>query len=46
MLVLVLNEIIINNIQESPPQFENQIMVRVYVSSITGSTMCQKAPFC
>ena len=33
-------------IQESPPQFENWIMARVYVRSITRSTMYQKAPFC
>ena len=33
-------------IQESPPQFENQIMARVYVRSIMHSTMNQKAPFC
>ena len=32
-------------IRESPPQFENQIMAWVYVSSITRSTMYQKAPF-
>ena len=33
-------------IRESPPQFKNQIMAHVYVRSITGSTMYQKAPFC
>ena len=33
-------------IRESPPQFENRIMARVYVRSITRSTMYQKAPFC
>ena len=33
-------------IRESPPQFENQIMARVYVRSIMRSTMYQKAPFC
>ena len=33
-------------IRESPPQFENRIMVRVYVRSITRSTMYQKASFC
>ena len=33
-------------IRESLPQFENRIMARVYVRSITRSTMCQKAPFC
>ena len=33
-------------IRESPPQFENRIMTRVYVWSITRSTMYQKAPFC
>ena len=32
-------------IRESPPQFENRIMARVYVRSITRSTMYQKAPF-
>ena len=35
-----------NLIRESPPQFENRIMARVYVRSITRSTMYQKAPFC
>ena len=34
------------NHSESPPQLENQIMARVYVRSITRSTMYQKAPFC
>ena len=34
------------DIQESPPQFENPIMARVYVRSTTRSTMYQKAPFC
>ena len=33
-------------IRESPPQFENRIMARVYVRSITRSNMYQKAPFC
>ena len=33
-------------IWESPPQFENRIMARVYVRSIMRSTMYQKAPFC
>ena len=33
-------------IRESPPQFENRIMARVYVRSIMRSTMYQKAPFC
>ena len=33
------------SIRESPPQFENRIMARVYVRSITRSTMYQKAPF-
>ena len=33
-------------IQESQPQFENQIMARVYVRRITRSTMYQKAPLC
>ena len=33
-------------IQESLSQFENQIMPRVYIRSITRSTMYQKAPFC
>ena len=32
-------------IRESQPQFKNQIMARVYVSSITRSTMYQKNPF-
>ena len=32
-------------IMESPPQFENRIKARVYVRSITRSTMYQKAPF-
>ena len=31
---------------ESPPQFENPIMARVYVRSITRSTLYQEAPFC
>ena len=30
-------------IRESPPQFENRIMARVYVRSITRSIMYQKA---
>ena len=30
-------------IRESPPQFENRIMARVYVRSITRSTMYQKS---
>ena len=33
-------------IRESPPQFENRIMARVNIRSITRSTMYQKAPFC
>ena len=33
-------------IRESPPQFEDRIMARVYVRSIIRSTMYQKAPFC
>ena len=33
-------------IRESPPQIENRIMARVYVRSITRSSMFQKAPFC
>ena len=33
-------------IRESPPQFENRIMVWEYVSSITRSTLYQKTPFC
>ena len=33
-------------IRESPQQFENQIMARVYVRSITRRTKYQKAPFC
>ena len=36
----------LRTIRESPPQFENRIMARVYVRSITRSTMYQKAPFC
>ena len=32
--------------RESPPQFENRIMARVYVRSITRCTMYQKDPFC
>ena len=31
------------HIRESPSQFENQIMPRVYIRSITGSTMYQKS---
>ena len=38
--------IYMRHIQESPPQFENQIMAQVYIRSITRSTMYQKAPFC
>ena len=34
------------NILESPSQFENRIMARVYVGSITRSTVYQNAPFC
>ena len=33
-------------IRESPPQFENRIKARVYVRSITLSTMYQKAQLC
>ena len=33
-------------IRESSPQFENRIMARVYVRSITRSIMYQKAPVC
>ena len=33
-------------IRESPSQFENRIVPRVYIRSITHSTMYQKAPFC
>ena len=33
------------SIRESPLQFENRIMARVYVRSITRSSY-QKAPFC
>ena len=33
-------------IWESPPQFDNQIMARVYVRIIMRSTMYQKALFC
>ena len=32
-------------IRESPQQFENRIIARVYVRSITRSAMYQKAPF-
>ena len=35
-----------HNIRESLPQFGNQIMARVYIRSITRSTMYQKALFC
>ena len=35
-----------HHIQESQPQFENQIMAWVYVRGITCSTMYQKTPFC
>ena len=38
-----------NTIPESPLQFENRIMARVYVRRITRSTTCpmyQKSPFC
>ena len=35
-----------NIIQLSLPQFENWLMAWVYVRSIMGSTMYQKAPFC
>ena len=35
-----------HRIRESPPQFENRIMARVYVRTITRSTMYQKAPCC
>ena len=33
-------------IQESPSQFENRIMTRVYIRSLIGSTMYQNAPLC
>ena len=33
-------------IWESPPQFEYQLMARVYVMGIARSIMYQKAPFC
>ena len=33
-------------IRESPSQFENRIMARMYVRSITHSSMYQKVPFC
>ena len=36
----------VRRVRESPPQLENRIMARVYVRSIMGSTMYQKAPFC
>ena len=32
-------------IRESPSQIENQIMSRVYIRSITRSTLYQKVPF-
>ena len=32
------------SVDESPPQFKNRIMARVYVRSITRCTMYQKAP--
>ena len=32
-------------IRESPPQFENRIMARVYVRSIMRINMYHKAPF-
>ena len=32
--------------RERTPQFDNRIMARVYVRSITRSTMYQKAAFC
>ena len=31
---------LVSIIRESPPQFENRIMARVYVRSITRSTTC------
>ena len=34
----------ISALRESPSQFENRIMPRVYIRSITRSTMYQKAP--
>ena len=33
---------LVTHIRESPPQFENRIMARMYVRSITRSTMYQK----
>ena len=33
-------------IRESPSQFKNRIMPRVYIKSITHIIMYQKAPFC
>ena len=33
------------HIRESPPQFENRNMARVYIRSITRSTMYQKLYF-
>ena len=33
-------------IRESPSQFKNRILPRVYIRSMTRSTMYQKAPFC
>ena len=33
-------------IRESPLHFENRIMPQVYIRSIRGCTMYQKAPFC
>ena len=40
---IVSGESLISRIRESPPQFENRIIARVYVRSITRSTMCQKS---
>ena len=37
---------VLDNILDSPPQFENRIMARVYVGNIMRSTMYQKDSFC
>ena len=36
----------VNTIRETPSQFENWIMARMYVRSNTRCTMYRKAPFC
>ena len=45
ILIQVIHIYNVYHIRESPPQFENRIMARVYVRSIMRSTMYQKAPF-